>query len=147
MATISRINCAKDFPENYLLSSCKNFAYLNMEESEVSAAANYAKEFLGNSFQNFLVITKKLAIKLSLQGYWLLANSRSRSENCSERECNSEACSANTLQFRELLRGWPSKHCARVLFSERSKGAEKASCRETVVQKGVFGASASSLPV
>ena len=30
--------------------------------------------------------------------------------------------------------------------SERAKGAEKASCGETVVQKGVFGESVSSLP-
>ena len=30
--------------------------------------------------------------------------------------------------------------------SERARGAEKASSRETVVQKGVFGASVSSLP-
>ena len=30
--------------------------------------------------------------------------------------------------------------------SERAKGAAKASCGETVVQKGVFGESVSSLP-
>ena len=30
--------------------------------------------------------------------------------------------------------------------SEHAKGAEKASCRETVVQKGGFGESVSSLP-
>ena len=30
--------------------------------------------------------------------------------------------------------------------SERAKGAAKASCRETAVQKGVFGESVSSLP-
>ena len=33
-----------------------------------------------------------------------------------------------------------------LLQSERTKGAEKASCGETVVQKGVFGESVSSLP-
>ena len=33
-----------------------------------------------------------------------------------------------------------------VILSERTKGAEKASCGETVVQKGVFGESVSSLP-
>ena len=33
-----------------------------------------------------------------------------------------------------------------LLFSERAKGAEKASCGETVVQKGGFGESVSSLP-
>ena len=32
------------------------------------------------------------------------------------------------------------------LFSARAKGAAKASCGETVVQKGVFGESVSSLP-
>ena len=31
-------------------------------------------------------------------------------------------------------------------ISERAKGVEKASCGETVVQKGVFGESVSSLP-
>ena len=32
-------------------------------------------------------------------------------------------------------------------FSERAKGAEKASCGETVVQKDIFGQSVSSLPL
>ena len=34
----------------------------------------------------------------------------------------------------------------KVTFSERAKGAEKASCGETVVQTGVLGESVSSLP-
>ena len=34
-----------------------------------------------------------------------------------------------------------------VLLSERAKGAENASCGETVVQKGVLGESVSSLPL
>ena len=33
-----------------------------------------------------------------------------------------------------------------MIISERAKGAAKASCGETVVQKGVFGESVSSLP-
>ena len=33
-----------------------------------------------------------------------------------------------------------------VLNSDLAKGAEKVSCRATVVQKGVFGESVSSLP-
>ena len=37
------INYAKELCENYSLGSYVNFAQLNMEESEVSAAANYAK--------------------------------------------------------------------------------------------------------
>ena len=43
------INYAKELPESYSLSSHDNLASLNMEESEVSAAVNYAKEFLGDS--------------------------------------------------------------------------------------------------
>ena len=39
-----------------------------------------------------------------------------------------------------------SKSALICLNSERAKGAEKASCRETVVQKSVFGESVSSLP-
>ena len=44
------------------------------------------------------------------------------------------------LKFSVMLR--------KVLWPEwgRAKGAEKASCGETVVQKGVFGESVSSLP-
>ena len=39
-----------------------------------------------------------------------------------------------------------SRDVQNACFSERAKGAEKASCGETVVQKGVFGESVSSLP-
>ena len=35
---------------------------------------------------------------------------------------------------------------SKLLVSECAKGAAKASCGETVVQKGVFGESVSSLP-
>ena len=40
--------------------------------------------------------------------------------------------------YRRLLRT--------LLRSERAKGAEKASCGETIVQKGAFRQSVSSLP-
>ena len=42
--------------ENYFLGSYVNIAKFNMEESEVSASANYAEQFLGNSLLGNYVI-------------------------------------------------------------------------------------------
>ena len=44
----------------------------------------------------------------------------------------------------KVLGTFKTRNC--VFCSERAKGAAKASCGETVVQKGVFGESVSSLP-